>query len=103
MGRDGFDASEYDASLDRLRQTLERMEAALAVHDWLLGDDLTLADYCVVPTIDRMEDLGLGHLWADLPAVTRWWAAIQARPAFAKTYPTGARLSDIYADIERPT
>lgn len=103
MGRDGFEEGEYDASLDRLRQTLERMEAALADQDWLLGDDLTLADYCVVPTIDRMEDLGLRHLWADLPNVSRWWSAIRARPAFRKTYPNGARLSDIYEDIERPT
>lgn len=103
MGRDGFDEAEYNASLDRLRQTLERMDAALVENDWLLGDDLTLADYCVVPTIDRMVDLGLGHLWPDLPNVTRWWAAIQARPAFRKTYPEGARLSDLYDDIERPT
>lgn len=103
MGRDGFDEAEYDASIDRLRQTLERMHTALAGNDWLLGNDLTLADYCVVPTIDRMVDLGLGHLWADLRNVARWWSAIQARPAFRKTYPKGARLSDLYDDIERPT
>lgn len=102
MGRDGFDEAEYGASLDRLRQTLERMDTALSEHDWLLGDELTLADFCVVPTIDRMEDLGLGHLWRDLPHMTRWWAAIQRRSAFHKTYPEGARLSDIYEDIERP-
>lgn len=101
MGRDGFDDMEYQASLDRLRQTLERMEAALTQHDWLVGNALTLADFCVVPTIDRMDDLGLGDLWSDLPGVTRWWSAIQARSAYANTYPTGARLSDIYDDLRR--
>lgn len=99
MGRDGFDDAEYQASLDRLRQTLERMEAALVQHDWLAGDALTLADFCVVPTIDRMEDLKLGALWSDLSGVQRWWTAIRARPAYTSTYPTGARLSDIYDDL----
>lgn len=103
MGKDGFADDEYDASLDRLRQTLDRMEAALTDQEWLAGPNLTLADFCVVPTIDRMQDLGLGHLWADLPGVQRWWAAIQTRPAFASTYPTGARLSDIYDDLRRPS
>jgi glutathione S-transferase len=103
MGRDGFDDTEYQASLDRLRQTVERMETALSEHDWLVGDSITLADFCVVPTIDRMEDLGLADIWSDLPGVTRWWAAIRARPAYESTYPNGARLSDIYDDLERPS
>lgn len=103
MGRDGFDDGEYDASVERLRQTLERMNLALAEHDWLAGKSLTLADYCVVPTIDRMDDLGLGNMWSDLPGVGRWWAAIKARPAYTSTYPNGARLSDIYTDLRRPS
>lgn len=103
MGRKGFADEEYDASLDRLRQTLARMQGALADHEWLTGGALTLADYCVVPTIDRMQDLGLDDLWTDLPGVQRWWAAIRARPAFASTYPKGARLSDIYEDLRRPS
>ncbi|UWQ97549.1 glutathione S-transferase family protein [Rhodobacteraceae bacterium M385] len=102
MGRDGFDDTEHQASLDRLRQTVERMEGALQKHDWLVGDALTLADFCVVPTIDRMEDLGLADTWSDLPGVTRWWTAIQKRPAFTATYASGARLSDIYEDLQRP-
>lgn len=101
MGREGFSRDEHDASLDRLRQTVERMDAALAADPWLCGDALTLADLCVVPTIDRMEDLGLAGLWSGLPHVGRWWAAIRARPAHALTYPPGARLSDTYDDLRR--
>jgi glutathione S-transferase len=101
MGREGFPATEYDASLARLRQTAERMDAALADRPWLCGAALTLADFCVVPTIDRMADLGLAHLWDGLGHFARWWAAIRERPAFARTYPPGARLSDIYNDLGR--
>lgn len=101
MGREGFSQTEYDASLARLRQTVERMDAALADGPWLCGEALTLADFCNVPTIDRMADLGLATLWEDLPRFARWWAAIQHRDAYAKTYPPGARLSDIYDDLRR--
>ncbi|MGR3320407.1 MAG: glutathione S-transferase family protein [Pseudooceanicola sp.] len=102
MGRHGFSQERLDESLTRLRETVERMDAALARGEWLCGDRLTLADFCVVPTIDRMRDLGLGDTWADLDNVTRWWDAIQARPAYEKTYAPGSRVSDIYDDLKEP-
>lgn len=101
MGREGFPQADYDASLARLRQTVERMDAALADGPWLCGDALTLADFCVVPTVDRMADLGLATVWEGLPRFTRWWAAIQSRESFMLTYAPGARLSDIHDDLRR--
>jgi glutathione S-transferase len=38
-----------------------------------------------------MEDLGLAHLWADLPRVADWYRRIQDRPAFTATYVAGSR------------
>ncbi len=102
MGQDGFSEDDMRASLQRLRQTLERMEAALADGPWLVGDQLTLADLCVVPTLDRMEDLGLAPMWDDLPRVADWLARIKARPSYAKTYPEGARLSVAYGEPDPP-
>ena len=100
MGRDGFAQDAVRDSHERLADTVRRMDAALARGEWLLGDRVTLADYCVVPTIDRMADLGLGHLWQGLDGFERWWRAIRARPAFAATYHAGARVSDIYPDLK---
>ncbi len=91
MGRDGFPKEDVDAALDMLRMTLERMQAALEKTQWLADDAFTLADISIMPTIVRMEDLGLAHLWADLPNVADWFTRIQARPAFAKTYGPGTR------------
>ncbi len=92
MGRGGFTKPEVDAALDRLRQTVERMDQALAKTRWLANDMFTLADISVMPTIVRMEDLGLSHIWADLERVKDWYARVQKRPAFAKTYPAEARM-----------
>ena len=92
MGRTGFPKPEVDAALDRLRQTVERMDKSLGETKWLANDMFTLADISVMPTIVRMEDLGLAHIWADLPRVKDWYARLQERPAFARTYPADARM-----------
>jgi glutathione S-transferase len=95
---EGFDVRDTDAALDRLRQTLDRMEKGLTDSGgpWLMGEKLTLADYCVAPTIDRMDDLGLSDTWRDLPRVCDWLDAIRARPAYARTFYNGTRLTEIY-------
>ncbi|MCC6006093.1 MAG: glutathione S-transferase family protein [Rhodobacteraceae bacterium] len=100
MGPRGFSDERQRESLERLEQTVERMERELMVSEWLCGSALTIADLALVPTFDRMADLGLSKHWAAHPAVSRWWDAIRARPSFAATYPPGARISEIYADLK---
>lgn len=102
MGREGFFDARLDESIQRLRETVERMDRTLAEAEWLCGDHLTLADFCVVPTIDRMRELRLAAVWEGRENFERWWQAVQARPAFAQTYTPGSRVSDIYEDLKEP-
>ena len=68
------------------------------------GQQFTLVDVCLVPTIDRMEDLGYAATWERAqPRVTAWWARIKARPSYAATYYRGARFSDAYAALMKET
>ena len=99
---DGFDDRETEVAIDRLRQTVERMEKGLKESGgpWLMGEQLTLADYCITPTLDRMENLGLGDIWADCANVCAWFERIKARPAYAKTYYAKTRLSEIYDGVD---
>lgn len=97
----GFTEEKYQEALDRLDQTLERMEKALSTHEWLMPRGFSLVDICAIPIIDRMEDLGLAGMWADRPGVTRWWAVAKQRPSYAETYVKGARLSDMMDDVNR--
>jgi glutathione S-transferase len=94
MGPQGFSDADVSASLDELKRTVDRMEAALENGPWLLGDDYTLADIIVTPSIDRMNDLGLSSAWAQRPRVAAWYARMQARPAFKQAYMPGSRLSE---------
>jgi len=91
MGRTGFSREEIDSALEQLRQTVERMERSFERTRWLASDYFTLADISIMPAIVRMDDLGLGYLWTDLPAVADWYKRIKSRSAFAQTYPAGSR------------
>ena len=60
----GFGKDEIDRSLEQLGETCRRMDDAIAQKGpWLMGEQFTLADVLVMPSIDRMADLGLAHVW----------------------------------------
>jgi glutathione S-transferase len=101
MGRNGFPKAEMDAALGRLARTLERMEQAITASGgpWLMGARPSLADIAVMPAIVRMADLGLDKMWADKPAIARWYDAIRAHPAFAPTYYPGSLLSERFPHL----
>ncbi len=101
MGQDGFSSEEIDKAIDDIRSTVDRMETALdGAGPWLMGEQYTLADICVVPSIDRMEDLGYEELWEkNHPHVTAWFRRIMARSAVQTAFYKGARFSDIYPEL----
>jgi glutathione S-transferase len=93
MGPRGFSPRQVAEALEQLGLALTRMEEALAHAPWLAGEQLTLADLVALPFVDRMDDLGLASMWAELPQVAGWYRRLAQRPSYAKTYYSGARLS----------
>jgi glutathione S-transferase len=90
----GFAPEEIENSMEQLRQTVDRIEAALDRGPWIMGEQLTLAECCVAPLIDRLDDLGMQNLWAERPRFTRWLARVRDRPSFAQAFYRGSRLSE---------
>lgn len=92
----GFSKADIDRSLGELEETCRRMNDAIAKRGpWLLGEQFTLADVLVMPSIDRMADLGLSHIWeGKFPHVTAWYNRLQAKPSFQATYYKGSRVSE---------
>ena len=78
-----FDAPVVKDAVLLHRKVLKEMQAALSQSPWLAGDSFSLADAAIIPYITRLDRLGLDRMWADDPAVTAWFAAVQARPSFA--------------------
>jgi glutathione S-transferase len=97
FGAEGFAKDQVDESMERLRQTVERIDRAVATgsggSSWIAGREISLADLCVLPTIVRMTDLELENVWADLPNFQRWYEQMRARPSFVTAFYPEARVS----------
>jgi glutathione S-transferase len=104
MGRDGSSPDEERDAIEKLRETIVRMGRALAHGPWLLGEQFTLADVSLIPTLVRMDDIGLANLWQDQPLVAAWYQRVQTRPSFAATFYPGSRYGapGSHPAIERP-
>src|SRR3984893_96410 len=101
MGRKGFSEKEMNAALDRMTRTYERMDKAIAESGgpWLLGKAITLADVAVMPALVRMADLGLDHMWKDMPRIRRWYDEIRSHAAFKPTYYFGSLLTENFPHL----
>jgi glutathione S-transferase len=54
--------------------------------DWLLGDQITLADLHAAPVVGYFAKVEKGRtLLASFPAIADWWARASARPSFVAT------------------
>jgi len=102
MSETGFSEQATRDSEERLRGTLERVARALADgRRWLLGDQYTIADMVLVPTVVRMSDLGLAGAWANLPLIQAWFDRVQARPSFATAYVPHSRVNPAAYDLKQ--
>ena len=99
LNRTGFSDAEYENSIRQLELTVARMEKALADGPWLVGGQYTIADICIAPLFQRMDDLGLAGLWADSPRVSDWFERMKARPAYQKAFYEGSRLTDQFDQL----
>jgi glutathione S-transferase len=91
IGPDGFSPRDLGEAMEQIEQSIERMEVSLQGNAWLCGDMFTIADISMLPTLVRMEDLGLKHLWESRPRVTDWYQRVRARPSFAAAYTKESR------------
>ena len=101
MGRTGFPQSDMDEATGRLRRGVERMADWLEISGgpWVMGARLTLADISIMPVIVRMDDINLGHMWKDYPAIDAWLKAIRDTDAFRTTYYHGSLLTEKYPHL----
>ena len=81
----------YEEAFDALFATLDRLEARLEGHDFLVGDRLTEADVRLYPTLARFDAVYHGHFKCNLRRLVdypRLWAyarRLHAIPAFGET------------------
>jgi glutathionyl-hydroquinone reductase len=81
----------YEEPFDALFATLDRLEARLEGHDFLVGDRLTEADVRLYPTLARFDAVYYSHFKCNLRRIVDYpnlWAyarRLYAIPAFGQT------------------
>jgi glutathione S-transferase len=103
MGRTGFSREDMDEALGRLRRGIERMTGWLAESGgpWVMGARISLADIAIMPVIVRMDDINLGDMWREHPAIGAWLEAIRATKPFRPTYYFGSLLTEKYPHLAK--
>ena len=95
----GFSAEKLKQAEESIVKTVKRMEKPLSQSACLLGDDVSLADFAVLPSLIRMQDLGYEFLWKDCPGVSAWLVRMKARKSYGLAYYEGSLLSQQYPGI----
>ncbi len=81
----GFSEEVLTSAVDKMRGCLSRVELALHEAHWLAGGACTLADFAMLPFIDRIRNLKPEFFACDAyPETSDWYARLKDRPAFAQ-------------------
>lgn len=80
----GVECQECTTAIERLSKMLQMLEGRLQNSDYLVGDQLTVADIAYSPYLTRLTHLKLDGLWADKPAVTAWFGRVVATKGYQK-------------------
>ncbi len=78
----GVQSQHFIIALQRMVQLLDEMEAALSEHEWLAGQQYTLADVAFTPYLARLEHLKILGLLDGRPHVAEWYRRCKQRPSF---------------------
>ena len=101
MGRTGFPKEDMDEALARLRRGVDRMAGWLEESGgpWIMGSEISLVDLAIMPVIVRMDDINLGGMWEEYPAIGAWLEAIRDTAPFRPTYYHGSLLTEKYPHL----
>ena len=78
----GTGSQHFIIAVRRMALLLDEMEEALAQHQWLAGDQYTLADVAFTPYLARLEHLNVADMLGERRHVAEWYRRCKARPSF---------------------
>jgi glutathionyl-hydroquinone reductase len=91
--RAGFATTQaaYEAAFNKLFETLDMLEARLGTQDWLVGNQISEADWRLFTTLVRFDAVYVGHFKcnkrriADYPVLSAYLARLYGCPGVAET------------------
>ncbi|MEQ5807826.1 glutathione S-transferase family protein [Alteromonas sp. NFXS44] len=93
LGPEGFHEGVLALAERQLVQSLDRIEHTLNMNRCLVGDELSIADISLLPSLVRLEDLHMQYLFEARPSVVRWYRDMCDRPSFELAYYPASRVN----------
>ena len=80
--REGFPKDMLEEEMRKIKYSIDKLEARLRDHDWLAGEEYSLADICNFAIAHNMDN-GFPEIInsSDTPGLTAWLARMRERPA----------------------
>lgn len=75
----GLQSPAAELAIRNLRQIIMAMDTALSAHQWLVGENYSLADAAFAPYMVRLHKLGLTELWRQHPSFANWLQRVTQR------------------------
>jgi glutathione S-transferase len=80
----GAGSKSFLLALDAWKRQFADMNMALAASDWLVDNELTLADVAYLPYMCRFEHLHMTEIWSRYPALTSWFDRCKKTAGYRK-------------------
>lgn len=78
----GLDSPRLLLAALAYQKLIKDLAYALQDSEWLVGNVLSLADYAILPYIERLEQLQLSDWWGACPQVTQWLTRLRGTSAY---------------------
>jgi len=96
----GLEAPDVVDAVSVYRKTIVEMETALAEHPWMIGTEFSLADICLAPYFQTIQQFGWQQMLVDCPQVSDWFARCRDRPSYQEAVAqdfSDELLQDLYS------
>lgn len=80
----GLDSPLLPPSIQAFKQLFSEMNEHLQSHNWLAGDNYSLADISLVVYLTRLGSFQMSTLWSEMTALNKWFEKIISREAYKK-------------------
>lgn len=87
MMTDGVSSSHFAENLSVFKKVFQDIEKHLDNHQWLAGDNYSLADLSYAPYITRFERLALTEILKRFPNLWAWYERMKSRRAYKAAIP----------------
>jgi glutathione S-transferase len=90
----GLDSKFCVEAIEHFIKLLQWIERATLEHDYLAGDQFSLADIAVTPYVIRLDMLRLAPMWVSYPRVEAWYERVRKRPSVERAIVGGMTAVD---------